>query len=281
MSVAPAAGDDPFGEVLARLGLGAELVDPSRLPTGFPSLDHALGGGFHRGDLVVLGGDVSAGTSALALAMAVRAPGRALLLTGEHTPARVRVRALAAEARVPLAALEVGAVDEDAHARLTAAAARLRARLPVVVTLGAGGMAEVEAAVADHPEAALVLVDPLEALLTAPHHQEEALGYALLACKRLALARDTAVVVAAHLPRLDPARLDRRPRLEDLGARGAAGVHADVVLGLYRDELYADGDLGVAGGAELRLLKHRAGGAGYVDLYFSAATGRFEDLLDP
>jgi len=141
-------------------------------------------------------------------------------------------------------------------------------------------MAAVEAAVAAHPEVALVVVDPLEALLTAPHAPEEALGYALLACKRLALARDLAVLVTAHLPRLDRGRLDRRPRLEDFGAGGAAGVHADVVLGLYRDELYAEGDQGVAGGAELRLLKHRAGGTGYVDLYFAPAVGRFEDVLD-
>jgi replicative DNA helicase len=272
--------DDPYAALLARLALGVETVDPSRLPTGFPSVDQALGGGFHRGDLVVLGGDVGAGASALALGMAVRAPGEALLLSGEHTPARVHRRALAAEARVPLPALETGAVDEAAHARLTAAAARLRARLPHVATLGPEGMAAVEAAVAAHPDAALVVIDPLEALLTAPHHPAEALGFALLACKRLALARDLVVLVTAHLPRMDAARLDRRPRLADFGADGAAGVHADVVLGVHREERYADGDRGVAGGAELHLLKHRAGGAGYVDLYFDAPVGRFEDVLD-
>ena len=41
--------------------------------SGFPSLDKVIGGGFRRGDLVVLGGDVASGKSALALAFAIRA----------------------------------------------------------------------------------------------------------------------------------------------------------------------------------------------------------------
>lgn len=84
MSAGPPTGDDPVGRVLARLGLGTELGASSRLPTGVPSREHALGGGFHRDDLVVLGGAVSAGTSALALAMAVRAPGGAELRRLQH-----------------------------------------------------------------------------------------------------------------------------------------------------------------------------------------------------
>ena len=43
------------------------------LTTGFPSVDNALGGGMRRGDLVVLGGEVGSGKSALALAIATRA----------------------------------------------------------------------------------------------------------------------------------------------------------------------------------------------------------------
>src|SRR3982074_2418984 len=46
---------------------------PDTVRTGFPSVDKLLGGGARRGDLVVLGGDVSSGKSALALAMALRA----------------------------------------------------------------------------------------------------------------------------------------------------------------------------------------------------------------
>jgi len=47
-------------------------VDASIIPTGFPSLDRAIGGGFHRGDLIVLGGDDGVGCSSLALAIALK-----------------------------------------------------------------------------------------------------------------------------------------------------------------------------------------------------------------
>jgi len=50
---------------------GAPTADT--VPTGFPTLDRLLGGGLRRGDLIVLGGDVGTGKSALALAIALRA----------------------------------------------------------------------------------------------------------------------------------------------------------------------------------------------------------------
>ena len=46
------------------------------IPTGFPTLDRLLGGGLRRGDLIVLGGDVGTGKSALALAIALQSGGR-------------------------------------------------------------------------------------------------------------------------------------------------------------------------------------------------------------
>ena len=105
------------------------------------------------------------------------------------------------------------------------------------------------------------------------------MAYTVLGLKRLALRRDVVVVLGAHLPALGRDRLDRRPRLTDFGLGGAIGAHADIVLGLYRDELY-EADLGVSGAAELLVLKHREGPRGYVDLYFDSRYGRFEDVLE-
>ena len=66
----------------------------------------------------------------------------------------------------------------------------------------------------------------------------------------------------------------------DLDARGAVKQHADVVLALYREEMYAPGT-GVEGATELLVRKNRNGGTGYVDLYFYKQWLRFEDMLDP
>jgi replicative DNA helicase len=270
------------------------------LPTGFPSLDRALTGGVRTGELLVLGGDVGSGASALALAIALRvartavpppregghgladapSPPRVLLLTGEMTPEATLERALAIEARVPLDALRLDFLDDEQRHRIRAAAARLRQHAPVIRWLGAGGVAEAAHAVAQAPKAALVVVDGLEALVEAPRDRDDALAAAVRALKRLAVEAGRAILLLSHLPALDRARPDRRPRLADFGALGAVGVQADVVLGLFREELY-DADLGVAGAAELRLLKRRDGPTGYVDLYYDAPALRFEDMLDP
>ena len=101
----------------------------------------------------------------------------------------------------------------------------------------------------------------------------------MLALKRLALTRQVSVLLTTHLPALDRDRRDRRPRLSDFGMGGAVGAHADVVLGLYREEMY-DFDHGVSGGAELLILKNRAGARGYVDLFFDPRYGRFEDVAE-
>lgn len=246
-------------------------------------MDRALGGGIRRGDLIVMGGDDGVGTSALALAMALRIEPLTLLLTSEMHPERAYERALAMSARVSLEALRLGVVDEQERVRLAAAAVALRDRSPVIDTLGDHGFDAVERAADASPAPTVLIVDGLEALLARDQARflprDDALAYAVLALKRLALARDAAVVCLAHLPALDRQRHDRRPRLTDFGVRGAVGTHADVVLGLYREELY-DADMGVAGATELRLLKNRDGALAYVDLFFYAKWLRFEDVLE-
>ena len=270
----------PLTRVVARLDRAAAgHVDAGIIPTEFPSIDRAIGGGLRRGDLVVIGGDDSSGASSLALAIALRCRERALVLTTEMQAERVYERALAMSAKVPLESLRLGVVQEGERTRLAAAATMLRDAAPVVETLTHGGLATVERAVEASPELPLVVIDALEGLLDVPIARDEALGFLVLGLKRLALRRNVAVLVTAHLPGLDRVRADRRPRLTDFGLGGAIGTHADLVAGLYREELY-EADLGVSGAAELLLLKHRDGPRSYVDLYFDARFGRFEDVLE-
>lgn len=270
----------PLTRVVARLDRSsAGEVDPGIVPTRFPSIDRAIGGGFRRGDLIVVGGDDSAGCSALGLAIALRVSPRALLLTGEMQAERAYERALAMGAKVSLESLRLGAVTEAERARLATAAVTLRDRAPVIETLTTGTLAAIGRAVEATPEATLVVVDPLECLLDRDSGHDEALGFAVLALKRLAMQRHVAVLLLTHLPQLARERHDRRPRLTDFGVGGAIGTHADLVFGLYREELY-EADLGVSGAAELLLLKNRQGAKGYVDLYFDSRYSRFEDVLE-
>jgi replicative DNA helicase len=270
----------PLTRIVARLDrTAAGEAAHDLVPTHFPSIDKALGGGIRHGELAVLGGDDSAGSSALALGIAIRGTERALFLSSEMQPERVYERALAITARVSLEHIRLGAVDEEERARLAASALAMRDHAPVVETFLQGGIANIERAIEATPSAPLVIVDTLEGVLDRDHDQSAALSYAVLALKRLALTRQVAVLLTTHLPALDRDRRDRRPRLSDFGMGGAVGAHADVVLGLYREEMY-DFDLGVSGGAELLILKNRAGARGYVDLFFDPRYGRFEDVAE-
>lgn len=256
------------------------MIDPTAIPTGYPSLDKTLGGGFRTGDLIVLAGDAGSGTSSLALAIALRAGvAGSLFLTSEMTSDRVAERALAMEARVLLDDIRLSSLSEDDQDNVAAAAARLRIQAPIVRTLQGGGSTEVAKIVGELPDVRLVIVDGLESLATQAEHRDDHLAFAVQSLKRLALAAQVAVVLVTHLTHFDRQRADRRPRLDDLGARGSLLIHADLILGLYREELYM-ADMAVEGASELLLLKRRDGAPGYVDLFFYPRWLRFEDVLE-
>lgn len=249
--------------------------------TGFPSIDRWLGGGIRAGDLVVLGGDVGSGKSALALAMALRMAEtgtKVAFLTGEMSAERVMERALAIEGRVKVDDLRQGKLDDLQRSAVGAAAVRLRERSPrfeVLAHESAEGLGSRIRALGVQ----VVVVDSLQTLAASSRAQDEELAAVVRMLKAEAVAQDLCVLVTAQLPAMT-ARPDPRPQLGDFGAMGAVQQSADVVLAVYREEMYAP-DSGVEGATELRVRKNRNGTTGYVDLYFYKQWLRFEDMLDP
>jgi replicative DNA helicase len=251
------------------------------VPTGFGSLDRILAGGLRRKDLVVLAGDVGSGKSALALAIAVRAAIAqipTMFFSGEMSADRVLERALALEGRTAIDDMRQGRLDEAARASVGAAAVRLRHSSLVVRPLLGNTFDEISAALDIVPRRQLLVVDSLQ--LTAPPRQaarlQERNALAVRALKSLAVERDIAVLVIAQLPHH---RGDPRPVLDDLGALGAIKQNADVILMIYREEMYRPGQ-GVEGATELIVAKNRNGPTGFVDLYFYPQWMRFVDMLD-
>jgi replicative DNA helicase len=273
----------PLSLLLGRVDAVADGATPAdTVPSGFPSLDKLLGGGFRRGDLVVVGGDVASGKSALALAFALRVAQEkrpTLFYSGEMLVERVLERALAIEGRARIDDLRRGTLDEATRAGVGAVAIRLRDVLPVIERVPAGGVAAIAEEVRAVRAVELVVVDGLEALLPGVRAGADEAGAAVRALKQLALDAKVAVVLTTPLPHLAP-RDDRRPLLHDFGADGAIKERADVVLALFREGMY-DSARGIEGATELLVRKNRNGGTGYVDLYFYAQWMRFEDMLDP
>jgi replicative DNA helicase len=251
--------------------------------TGFPSLDSLLGGGLRRGDLVVLAGDVAVGKSALALAMTMRATAAgqaAAFLTGEMAAARVIERALAIEGRVRVDDLRRGGLDDVAHSGVAAAAIALRRRPPLVEDLRDAGVEGVSDFLAQHLGLDLTIVDPIQALTRGAMPVEEEVADIARRLKELALRRSTVILAVSGLRDSVVGRGDQRPTLRDLGGLGALRHHADVVLGLYREELYAPSPH-IEGATELCVLKNRSGPTGLVDLFFYKQWLRFEDMVEP
>jgi replicative DNA helicase len=272
----------PISKVLARsdaVADGAESADT--IATGFPSLDRMLGGGMRRGDLIVLGGDVGSGKSAFALAVAMRAAQRPLRVTffsGEMSTDRLLERALAIEGRVRVDDLRQGVPNDVARASVGAAAVKLREVLPRLEMLPAGGVTALAEAI-DGANLDMIVVDSLQWLTPGTRDTNEELADAIRRLKSLALERHIAIFTTASVPSLS-ARDDRRPQLDDFGALGAVKHHADVVLALFREDMY-DRRREIEGATELLVRKNRNGSTGYVDLYFYAQWMRFEDMLDP
>jgi replicative DNA helicase len=256
---------------------------PDTIATGFPSLDRAIGGGARRGDLVIIGGDVGVGKSALALAIALRAAhnGQAsTFFTGEASTERVIERALALEGRARIDDIRGGTLDEATRASLGAAAVRLRERMPDVYGLPSAGVDALALELRSLADPALVVIDPLQALAVGSTTQDEQFAHSIRELKRAAVELNIAVLLTAHAPYLVSARANPRPTLADLGALGAPGQHADIVLGLFREELYPALQ-GAEGATELAILKNRNGPSGmYVDLYFYKQWVRFEDMAE-
>src|SRR5260370_25678402 len=102
------------------------------VPTGFGSIDKVLGGGMRRRDLILLGGDIGSGKSALALGIALRVAQQSLgvaFLSGEMNEERLMERALAIEGKVAVDELRGAKLNDQARAGIGGSAVRLRGLL--------------------------------------------------------------------------------------------------------------------------------------------------------
>ncbi len=254
------------------------------ISTGFPSLDVILGGGIRRGDLVVLGGDVGCGKSALALSIvsrAARGAGSATFYSSEMQPERVRERLIAMEQRVSIADLRAAREGEGPADSVDADSDTPREGEPQIKLISPGASVD---AVADEIRSGfdidLAVVDHLQSLATDRRTLDEDLAIAVRKLKSAALESGTAVLLVAHCSVNREDGSAARPNLSSFGALGAVKQQADVVLAIFREEMYEQAR-GIDGATELHVLKNRHGVTGYADLFFYKQWLRFEDMVEP
>jgi replicative DNA helicase len=126
-----------------------------------------------------------------------------------------------------------------------------------------------------------VVVDYLQ--LTKPlrrsRSREEEVAEVSRGLKSLAKELNLPVLAISSLNRKLEERPDKRPKLADLRESGAIEFDADLILFLYRDEVYKK-ETPAAGGAEVNVAKHKNGPIGTVKLAYQKEIHRFEDLAE-
>lgn len=269
-------------EIDRRSKTGLGLVGVS---TGFLDLDR-MTCGLQAGDLILIAGRPSTGKTTISMNIAehVAAGGSTVAVFSlEMGSEQLVLRSLASVGRIDFQRLRLGSLDDAEWPRLTEAAAQI-ARMPLLVDSSPAITAvEIRARarrIKREHGLALVVVDYLQ--LMRGEGETRALEVARISASLKALAKELEVPVIAlsQLNRAVESRHNRRPQMSDLRDSGSLEQDADLILLLYRDDLYDD-DSPAKGTAEVIIGKQRNGPVGSVRLGFHGARCCFENYIGP
>ncbi len=255
------------------------------LTTGFVELDK-LTAGLQRSDLIILAARPSMGKTSLGLNMAVNAAIEAGATVGvfslEMSKQQLVLRMVASQARVPQEKLRTGYLTDENFQDLFQAAEELsRASIYIDDTPALNYLAlrsKCRRLKSEHG-LDLVVVDYLQ-LMRGPRNissREQEISEISRSLKALAKEMDVPVMALSQLNRELEKRQDKRPKLADLRESGAIEQDADLVLFIYRDEVYNENSP-QKGVAEIIIAKHRNGPLGTVQVSFQGAYTRFDNL---
>lgn len=252
------------------------------IPTGYQALNTILGG-WQRSDLVIIAARPSMGKTAFALGSAVAAAkhgARVGLLSLEMSRKQLGIRLHGMEAPLDVHALRTGRLPHEGWWLLANTASQLE---PLSLWIDDSSMLTVEHLTAKarqlHTKHGLdlLVVDYLQLLqISGAETRQQGIADASRRLKLLAKELDIPVLALSQLSRACEQRPDKRPMLADLRDSGAIEQDADVVLFLYRHEVY-DHDTDEKGVAEVLIRKHRNGPIGDRRLRFVDRYARFED----
>ena len=258
------------------------------VPTGFTDLDY-LTSGFQPSDLIILAARPSMGKTAFALNIArntaVETQNAVALFSLEMSKEQLTMRMLCAEARVDSHRLRGGFLSNEDWANITQAASVL-SEAPIFIDdspdLTALDVRAKARRLKMDNKLGLVIIDYLQLMQGRRNTERRDLEISEISRSLKALAKELQVPVVAlsQLNRKLEERTDKRPKLSDLRESGALEQDADVVMFIYRDEVYnRDENNPNAGKAEIIVAKHRNGPTGDVSLAFRHASTRFENMV--
>jgi replicative DNA helicase len=257
------------------------------LPTGFTELDN-ITAGLQSSNLVVIAARPAMGKSALAVSIAQHVAVDhnlpVVLFSLEMSKSELVQRLMCSEARVDSNRLRRGALQDADWPKLSHALGRL-AEAPIFIDDTASVTimemrAKCRRLKAKHG-LGLVIVDYLQLMQPHPGRRSEnrvqEVADISRSLKILARELDLPVIAVSQLSRNVEHRTDKRPLLADLRDSGSIEQDADIVIFIYRDEVY-NPDTTQKGIAEIHVAKHRNGPIGKVELAFLDHYAKFANL---
>lgn len=258
--------------------------EASGVPTGFVDLDRLLGG-LQRSDLIILAARPTAGKTSLALSIAYNAAVQHNSPVGifslEMSQEQLVQRFLSMETRIDSHRLRLGILNDEEFQQVSEAMAHL-SEAPIFIDDTPGiPITELRSKARRlHAEHGidLLIIDYLQLIQgRRTENRVQEISEISRALKGLARELDIPVLAVSQLSRSVEHRPSHVPVLADLRESGSIEQDADVVLFIYREEMYKE-DTEMKGIAEIHVAKHRNGPCGKVYLRFFSDITRFADL---
>ncbi len=257
------------------------------IETGYYKLDE-ITSGFQKGDFIVVAGRPSMGKTAFVLNIAAHAAIKnnvpVAIFSLEMSGSALVQRLLCSEAEVNLRDLRRGRLSNQDWVSLATAAGNLD-KAPIFIDdspdLNIYELKAKARRLKAENDIQVLIVDYMQ-LLEGPKSfrttsRQQEISEISRAVKGLSKELNIPVIVVSQLSRMPEHREDRRPRLADLRESGAIEQDADVVMFIYRDEVY-NRDTEKKGLAEINVAKQRNGPTGTIELGFFGDYTRFANV---
>jgi replicative DNA helicase len=263
--------------------------DVTGVPTGFTDLDK-MTSGLQPGDLVIVAGRPSMGKTSLALNMAEHVALESGLPVGvfsmEMGASQLVMRMLGSVGKLDQHKVRTGRLADEDWRKLTDAVGRLNDAPIHIDETAALNSLELRARARrlhrQYGKLGLIVVDYLQLMSASSQGENRATEISEISRGLKALAKELNVPVVAlsQLNRSLEQRPNKRPVMSDLRESGAIEQDADLILFIYRDEVYNQ-DSPDKGKAEVIIGKQRNGPIGTVTLVFQGEYTRFANFADP
>ena len=255
------------------------------LPTGFDDFDE-MTSGLQQSDLVIIAGRPSMGKTALGMNIvenvAVNVKKPVLVFSMEMSGSSLAMRLMSSLGKINQHKVRTGKLDDHDWQNLTESLGKLSEAPIFIDDTPALSPAEVRARARrlakEQGGLGMIMVDYLQLMQIPGMNENRTLEISTISRNLKALAKelDVPVVALSQLNRSLEQRADKRPVMSDLRESGAIEQDADLIVFIYRDEVYYE-DSRDKGSAEIIIAKQRNGPIGKVKLTFRGQYTRFEN----